>query len=401
MTSNRDEIAVWLRRGLDDFEPRHVDSRNVVARLERRRRRRLGGFAAVAVAATAAIMFAVVLTPSDHPLSPPMVSASVQLTMPGRVLDSVSGDGALWVLTCETSCDNAAEAGAGRGDLVKVDGASGSIESATPVTDPHSLAFGEGGVWVISTFDDTVSRFDPATGKQVASIPLALPTPIGTGAEAFRFVPFTAVAGAGSVWVGTDRGYVAQIDPRSNEVARTIKTSAPADDLAVAGGSVAVAANLEGVLTIDAATGAVSSPEPIEDASGRRLSVSELFEAEGSLWAEGAWSEAVGKDSGGSYVGTDEKGVVELDPRSGRIEHTATVPGELSVRAVSGSRIWLSDWPSRRVYELNPPRTGAVLVARLKAHGTIVGSVGNAVWLAEPHKTVARFELPAREQGAR
>ena len=105
MTSNRDEIEVWLRHGLDDFEPRHVASRTVVARSERRRRRRLGGFAAVAVAATAAIVFAVALTPSDHPLSPPTVSASVQLTMPGRVLDSVAGAGALWVLTCETSCD--------------------------------------------------------------------------------------------------------------------------------------------------------------------------------------------------------------------------------------------------------------------------------------------------------
>lgn len=397
MTSNRDEIAVWLRRGLDDFEPRNVDPQHVVAGSERRRRRRLGGFgfAAIAAATAAAIVFAVALTPSDHPLSPPTVSASVQLTMPGRVLDSVSGGGALWVLTCETSCDNAAEPGAGRGDLVKVDSASGSIEGTTPVKDPHSLAVGEGGVWVVSMFDDTVSRFDPATGELVASIPLELPTPIGTGAEATKFVPFTAVAGAGSVWVGTDRGYVAEVDPRSNEVVRTIKTSAPADDLAVAGGSLAVAANLDGVLTIDAASGAVSGPAPIEDASGRRLSVSELFEAEGSLWAEGAWAQ---EGSGGSYVGTDEKGIVELNPRSGRIEHVATVPGQLSVRAVSGSRIWLSDWPSRTVYELNPSRTRAVLVAHLKAHGVIISSIGNAVWLAEPHRTVASYELPAIEQ---
>jgi streptogramin lyase len=387
---------VWLRRGLDDFEPRDVVPQQVAAVSERRRRRRRGGFAAVAVAVAAAIVFAVALTPSDHPLSPPTVSASVQLTMPGRVLDSASGDGALWVLTCETSCDNAAEPGAGRGDLVKVNSAGGSIESTTPVADPHSLAVGEGGVWVVSMFSDTVSRFDPATGELVASIPLALPTPIGTGAEATRFLPFTAIAGAGSVWVGTDRGYVAEIDPRSNEIVRTIKTSAPADDLAVAGDSVAVAANLDGVLTIDATSGAVSGPAPIEDASGRRLSVSELFEAEGSLWAEGAWAQATGEESGGNYVGTDEKGVVELDPRSGQIEHVATVPARLSVRAVSRSRIWLSDWSSRMVYELNSPRTGAVLVARLKAHGMIVGSVGNAVWLAEPHRTIASYELPRK-----
>jgi hypothetical protein len=398
MTSNRDEIAMWLRRGLDDFEPRALDPQHVVVGSERRRRRRLGGLAAVAVATAAAIVLAVVLTPSGDPLNPPTVSASVQLTMPGRVLDSVSGDGALWVLTCESSCNNAAEAGAGRGELVKVDSVSGSIQGATPVTDPHSLAFGEGGVWVTSTFNDTVSRFDPRTVEPVATVPLSLPAPIGTGAEAFRFVPFTVVAGAGSVWVGTDRGYVAEIDPNANEVVRTIKTSAPADDLAVAGGSVAVAANLDGVLTIGAGSGIVSGPASIEDASGRRLSVTELFEAEGSLWAEGVWSMATGQGASGNYVGTDEKGIVELDPRSGRAEQIATVSGRLAVRAVSGSRIWLSDWPSRVVYELNSARTGADLVARLDAHGTLVGAVGNAVWLAEPHKTLASYELPRKTQ---
>lgn len=395
MTSNGDDISVWLRRRLDDFEPRDIDPRQILAHTGRRRRRRLGGYAVAAAAAATAIALVFAVAPSDEPLGPPTVRASAQLTMPGRVLDSASEGGTLWVLTCDTSCNSASEPGAGRGDLVKVDNATGVIEETTPVKDPHSLAVGEGGVWVVNIFEDTVSRFDPATGELVASIPLSLPAPLGEGPEAFRFIPFAAVAGAGSVWVATARGYVAEVDPRSNEVVRNIKTTAPAEDLAVAGESVAVAANLDGVVRIDAASGAVSGPAPIEDASGRRLSVSELFEADGSIWAGGAWSQATGKEPEGSYVVTDEKGIVELDPDSGHIEHVATVPGRLSVRAASGSHIWLADSPSREIYELDSSRTKATLAARLTAHGTIVGSIGNAVWLVEPRKTIAKYKLPS------
>jgi hypothetical protein len=315
--------------------------------------------------------------------------------MPGRVLDSASEGGTLWVLTCDTSCNNASEQGAGRGDLVKVDNATGDIEETIPVKDPHSLAIGEGGVWVVNMFEDTVSRFAPATGEFIASIPLSLPTPVGKGPEAFRFVPFVAVAGAGSVWVATARGYVAGVDSQSNEVVRNIQITAPADDLAVAGESVAVAAQLDGVMRIDAASGAVSGPVPIEDASGRRLSVSELFEAGSSLWAGGAWSQPTGKEPEGSYVVTNEKGIVELDPRSGRIEHVATVPDRLSVRAASGSHIWLADSPSRAIYALDNSRTKATLTARLAARGTIVGSIGNSVWLVESHRTIAKYKLPS------
>lgn len=394
MSSNGDDIAVWLRRGLDDFEPREIEPRHLVANAQQRRRWRMGGYAFAAAAVATAIALIVALAPSDEPLGPPTVSASVQLTMPGRVLDSAPEGGTLWVLTCDTSCNKASEPGAGRGDLVKVDNATGVIEETIPVKDPHSLAVGEGGVWIVNIFEDTVSRFDPATGELVASIPLALPAPLGEGPGASKFIPFAAVAGAGSVWVATARGYVAEVDPRSNEVVRTIRTKAPAEDLAVAGDSVAVTANLDGVVRIDAATGVVSPPAPIEDAGGRRLSVSELYAADGSVWAGGAWSEAVGKESEGNYVVTDEKGAVELDPDSGQIERRATVPGRLSVRAVSGSHVWLADSPSREIYELDSSGTKATRAARLTARGTIVDSVGNAVWLAEQGKTIAKYELP-------
>jgi streptogramin lyase len=395
MTSNGDDIGVWLRRRLDDFEAREIDARQIADHTRRRRRRHLGGYAIVAVAAVAVIALVLAASPSDQPLGPPTVSASAQLTMPGRVLDSAADGGTLWVLTCDMSCNNASEAGAGRGDLVKVNNATGVIEETIPVNDPHSLAVGEGGVWVVSIFGSAVSRFDPATGELVASIPLSLPAPAGEGPGAFEFLPFAAVAGAGSVWVATARGYVAEVDPQTNEVVRRIETAAPANDLAVAGESVWVTAQLDGVVRI-AASGVVSAPAPIEDSSGLRLSVSELFEADGSLWAGGAWSQAIGKDPEAGYVVTGEKGVVELDPQTGEIRHVATVPMQLSVTAVSGSRVWLADSPSREIYELDSTGTKTMLVARLSAEGTIIGSVGNSVWLAEPDRVIAKYELPTR-----
>jgi hypothetical protein len=393
MPRNGDDIAVWLRRGLDEFEPRNIDARQI-APDPRRRRRRRGGYAVAAAAVAAAIALVLAAVPSDEPLGPPPVRAAAQVTMPGRVLDSASEGGTLWVLTCDVGCDNAREAGAGRGDLVKVDNRTGVIEETIPVNDPHSLAVGEGGVWVVNFFEDMVSRFDPATGELVASIPLSLPMALGEGPEAFKFIPFAAVAGAGAVWVATARGYVAEVDPQSNEVVRNIKVTAPAEDLAVAGESVAVAANLDGVVWIDAASGAVSTPAPIDDASGHRLSVSEIFEANGSIWAGGVWAEAIGGKPGGSYVVTEKRGIVELDPDSRQVEHVATVSGRLSISAASGSRIWLADSPSREIYALDNSRTKATFVARLDAHGTIVGSIGDAVWLVEPDESVAKYELP-------
>ena len=394
MTTNANKIDNWLRDGLDEFTVPAIDPRRLVADstpAPRRHRRRLAGLGLAAAAAAAAIVLAIALAPSGEPVGPPAVQASVRLTLPGTVLDSAGEGSVLWVLTCEGTCGDPTAANGGHGDLVKVDNETGAIEETVPVKDPHSLAVGEGAVWVVQTLDDRVSRYSPESGELVATVPLSLPAPVSEGPEGFRFLPFTAAVGGGSLWVGTDRGYVAEVDLRSNEVVRTVKTSAPADDLAVAGGSVAVAANLDGVLRIDAATGAVSGPEPIEDGSGRRLSVSELFTAEGSFWAEGGWSEAA---TGSGYVATDERGVVEFDPASGRIENVSTVPASLSVRAVDGPRLWLADAPSRKVYELDGPGTEAKLVARLKSSGTIIGSVGTALWVGEAHGVIAQFKLP-------
>ncbi|HEV2857699.1 MAG TPA: hypothetical protein VGW80_04775 [Solirubrobacterales bacterium] len=393
MSSNGDEIGVWLRRRLADFEPREVDPHQIT-NPSGRRRRTLGGFAVAAIAAAAAIALIFAAGPSDEPLGPPTVRASAQVTMPGRVLDSASEGGTLWVLTCAMSCDNAGEPGAGRGDLIKVDNATGEIEETIPVEDPHSLAVGENGVWVVNLLGGTVSRFDPTTGEFVASIPLSLPEPVGEGPEALKFMPFAAAAGAGSVWLATTRGYVAEVDPQTNEVVRNIEIGAPANDLAVGGETVAVAANLDGVVRIDTASDTVSKPAPIEDGSGRRLSVSELFQTGGALWAGGAWAQPIGEDPEAGYVATDEKGIVELDPPTGRVLHSATVPMELSVVGASGDHVWLADSPSREIYEIDRMGTKATHAARLTAEGTIVGSVGSAVWVAEPQRTLAKYELP-------
>ena len=58
-----------------------------------------------------------------------------------------------------------------------------------PVGDgPVDVAVGEGGVWVASSLDRTVTRLDPATGEIVATIEL--------GNE-----PQRLAAGGGAVWV--------------------------------------------------------------------------------------------------------------------------------------------------------------------------------------------------------
>lgn len=380
----------------------------IVARAgRRRRRRRIGaggttlGLLAVAVAAVA-----ILGGPSEGPLGPPTVEASARIALPGEVVtsggevvDTAAADGGyLWVLTCSARCGGPpAEFEHSQNTLVKVDSSSGAIVASAPIEGASIVAAGEGGVWTAG-YDGTVTHFDPQTAKPVGSLHLSLPKPVGTTyPEAFAFLPNNIVVGEGAVWVSTARQYVAQIDPHTNEVMRTIPTRFSVAGMAAGGGSVWLAAELFGLARIDPRTGELGPPHPIDGTEGRRLSMDYLAIADGSLWARGGWATPHGN---GYVTSPDGKalGLARVDLASGDVERVVDFDGYIWVHAISDGRLWLSGRDSRAgstdVYVLEPGASEIMLAARLAEPGTVIGAVGPSLWVARPGKVLERYEIP-------
>jgi hypothetical protein len=402
---NRDEIAFQVRDSLEKVHPNSLDPGVIVARAGRRRqRRRIGAIGgAFSLVAVAAILIAIVGGSSQTPLSPPMVQASARVALEGHVVGTAAVEGDyLWVLTCSSRCGGPpANFRHSEGTLVKIDNRSGEIVASTEVRNPGVVAVGEGSVWTAS-FDGVVTRFDPQTAQAIGSIHLSLPKPVGTNyPESFEFLPNNIVVGEGAVWVSTAREYVAQIDPETIKVVRTIPTHFEVSGLAVGGGSVWLSAGLFGLARIDPQTGELGPARPIEAAGGRRLSTDYLAVADGSLWARGGW--AIPHGPSHDYV-VEPKGralgLARVDMRTGGVDQLVEFDGYIWVHAASGGRLWLSGADSRAgsrdVYVLGRGAGKVTLAARLAKPGTIVGAVGPSLWVARPGQTLERYEIPIR-----
>jgi virginiamycin B lyase len=116
----------------------------------------------------------------------------------------VSGGGLLWVSAPED------------GMLLAVDPRRGKvIGEVSDLAQPSWVAYGEGGVWVLSGIwsdhpdgDGSVTRIDPETYEVVATIPI----------DERPGQPSFIAAGNGSVWVRSQYTLLARIDPTSNTV---------------------------------------------------------------------------------------------------------------------------------------------------------------------------------------
>lgn len=398
---NRDDLGTRIEQGLEEIAPRPVSSDVIASRARRRRTRRRGAMSAVlAIAAIAVVAILVAGGPSDGPLGPPTVEASAQITLPGRVVSTASEGGYLWVLTCSTNCGGPPSEQSARGELAKVDSSSGAIVTSTEVMNPSLVAAGEGGVWTASFSDGVVTRFDPETLKPVGEVQLTLPKPIAQGApDALSYLPNSIVVGEGSVWVGTARGYVAQIDPTKVEVKRMIALPYPLAGMAVAGGYVWLSAELFGLGKIDPKSGQLSPPQPIEGSDGYQLSTDYLTVADESLWVRGGWAPAHRTGEYTKHPGGDI-GLARLNPENAEVEEAVSFSAYIAITAVSETGLWLSghDVPggSQDVYVFSPGAEAVDLAAHLAEPGTVIGAVGDSLWVARSDHVVQRYDIPAR-----
>ena len=156
------------------------------------------------------------------------------------------------------------------GRLVRVAGTTRSSFDLGPGHSIDGIAVGGGSVWIASSADDTVLRFDPARGR------LAGP-PIRVGAHA---APAAIAYGYHAVWVADALAdSVTRIDPRTNSVVTTIRVGSRPTAVAIGAGGVWVLDSGEGSVThIDPADNRIVATIPV----GR--SVTGIAAGAGRIW---------------------------------------------------------------------------------------------------------------------
>jgi virginiamycin B lyase len=234
-----------------------------------------------------------------------------------------------------------------------------------------------------------VTRVDPATNRVVATIPLRLPSPVGSEADRFDFLPFDLTTGAGAVWVITDRGAVARIDPATNRVAAYIPI--PGENcggIAVAGDRVWFANCVSGVWAIDPATNTVVEKTRVH--GHHPVEAESLLPAAGDLWAAGANLRKTG-DPASPYGFARGGAVARIDPATGHILATFDFDHSAFLAAAGGGFVWVAAGRDR-LYRID---TRTSVVSGPFALGGMLWAVDHGSgWVVTPDGALERVPLP-------
>jgi DNA-binding beta-propeller fold protein YncE len=256
------------------------------------------------------------------------------------------------------------------GLILFLGGGGPSVSAPIPVgAGPLRLTAGQGGVWVTSETDGTLSRLDPQSGEVVSGGVVRLPRGIAGVAT-----------GAGSVWVASPRtGEVLRIDPANEAVLARIGVGGHPGAIAFGGGRVWVAdEDGRGITAINAAGGRVFKTGIAPHAAPLRLAV-----GAGGLWVSNASTGAVRRIDLGSAVAGPPI-------RAGR------GPAGLTV---AGGVVWVADSRSDTVTRLDPATH--TLLGEPIAVGAAPGGIDagtETVWVANSGDgTVSRIEIESGE----
>lgn len=145
------------------------------------------------------------------------------------------------------------------------------------------LAAGGGSIWIASSVDDTVLRFDKDRGRLAGS-----PIHVGTSQSERAAAPAGVAYGYDAVWVANALAdTVARIDPRTNTVVANIRVGSRPTAVAVGEGGVWVLDSGDGTVShIDPETNRVVATIPV----GR--SVTGIVAGEGRVWVSVAGGRA-------------------------------------------------------------------------------------------------------------
>jgi YVTN family beta-propeller protein len=253
---------------------------------------------------------------------------------------------------------------------------------------PTSVAFGDDAVWVTNAFANTVSRIDPATRTVRQTIT------VGDS-------PSGIAVGGGGVWVADhDDGTVSWISPLSNTVVREIRVGNGPTAVAFGFGSVWVTNSDDRTVSrIDADTGNVVG-RIITDAVGRGIAV-----GAGSVWVTDEATRTVvrvdpatNRVTNTATVGSGPAGIVygdravwvaneldstvsELDPTTLAVRATIPVAGSPSALAFGSGALWVAAEFGQRVVRIDP-RTRRSVPIRIGNRPEGLAAVPGGVWVA-------------------
>ena len=304
-------------------------------------------------------------------------TASGAVVLSGTPIQVMSALGSVWVLTCERNCSGPALHSSGQ--LVRVSASTGRIVQRIDVVDPTAFAVGAGAIWLTHINRGSVSRVDPRTGHTSRTVLLTLPTPIVPGER--RFLPVNISAGAGSVWVSTARGWLAQIDPGSPRVVRMVRAPGDATGQVVVGFSATwVAESSLGVGVVRAGSSRLKLLW-IKSRSAGAVAVDQLAVGGGRVWAYG--DIAAGAAPSGGGVLTNAARLVTLDPRTGRVIHQLPFPAGPYGIAYGNGALFAADAETGQLFRIDPEYR-IHPVPGVRGRGILVTVTPGAIWVARP-----------------
>jgi YVTN family beta-propeller protein len=213
---------------------------------------------------------------------------------------------------------------------------------------PTAVAVGDGSVWVANFDEQTLSRLDPVTGKELTRIPAG-------GA------PTGLAVGGGAVWVTHGfAGTVSRIDPGLNRITETLPLGSGVGDVAVGANAVWIVNGIEGtVLRLDPATGALVQ-----------------------TIAVGGSPTGVAADARSLWV-ADGRSVVKVDVATNRVVARIALRHQATRVAVGGGAVWVSANLDNVVTRIDIA-TGSAAVEIAVGEGPVgLAADAKAVWVAD------------------
>ena len=277
-----------------------------------------------------------------------------------------------------------------RGQVARVDAASGEIQALIDVgdpgavpdmpSDPHGVATSETGVWVGNAAAESVARIDPATNAIAESIPVSIK-------------PYALALDGSSLWVTSfldDR--VVRVDLESGSVVADIEVPKPTG-IAVGFNAVWVAEHRDDTIArIDPATNEVAAEIELgargpNDACG--MCVENVVVSSDAVWT----------------ANNEGRSVSRIDPGSNEVAATIDLPLRPWQVSAGGGSIWASQfegtpdggfadpssWSIARIDEATNDATSYPVAG---AFG--VTWAGDALWVTVPGRrgdSIARLEV--------
>ncbi|WP_353227637.1 YncE family protein [Novosphingobium sp.] len=197
-------------------------------------------------------------------------------------------------------------------------------------------------LWVANCADGTLNRIDTRTARITARIATGIANPLGE---------LNVVAGAGSVWVTSDKkGVIARVDPLTSTVIASIAVNPDAFYLAFGLGSLwAVSGTQQTIQRIDPATNTVVKTTAL----GREPGF--LVAGEGAVWVQ--------EQGDGTLA--------RIDPHSGEVTGRVKVGDNLKYGDIDagGGKVWLRTTDDQ-VFAVIDPQSLAILARLGKPAGS-------------------------------